>query len=170
MDSSLLALHHYVYWVLVYFDATVSIRFSWLWSEVSFDSLEMCSRLLIDFPSLQNTCNIFSHLNLRILSQKPTRYQSLFVKCNHPQNADFPRYYSRKEKKPFPIPIIELRRNARERLKNSKTNPRGPCPPPKRGLVVKRLIPLAYRVLNARTTLINNLKKLLKVMPVNACK
>lgn len=120
--------------------------------------------------SLKNTCNRLGQLNLRISSQNSTHFQALFVKCNHPQNADLPRYYSKKEKKPFPIPIIELRRAARERMKNRKNQPRGPVPPPKRGLVVKRLIPVAYKVLNARTTLINNLKKLLKVMPVKACK
>ncbi|KAA8535359.1 hypothetical protein F0562_030362 [Nyssa sinensis] len=86
------------------------------------------------------------------------------------KNADLPRYYSKKEKKPFPIPIVELRRAARERIKNRKGQPKRPVPPPKIGLVVKRLIPVAYDVFNARVMLINNLKKLLKVVPVHACK
>ncbi|KAG4968378.1 hypothetical protein JHK82_034099 [Glycine max] len=74
-----------------------------------------------------------------------------------PQNADFPRQYSRKEKKPFPVPIVELRRAGRMSA-------------PKNGLLVKSLIPTAYNVYNAtRITLINNLKKLLKVVPVHAC-
>lgn len=42
-------------------------------------------------------------------------------------------------------------------------------PAPKNGLLVKNLIPEAYDVYNARITLINNLKKLLKVVPVHAC-
>ena len=94
----------------------------------------------------------------------------LFVKNDYPQNADLPRYYSRKEKKPFPIPIVELRRAARERLKNSRDKPKKPVPPPKNGLLVKRLIPVAYDVLNARILSINNLRKLLKVVTVHACK
>ncbi|KAK2975409.1 hypothetical protein RJ640_029282 [Escallonia rubra] len=57
---------------------------------------------------------------LRIALQDPCQPSSLVVRCNDPQNADFPRYYSKKEKKPFPIPIVELRRAARERLKNRK--------------------------------------------------
>ncbi|KAG8372572.1 hypothetical protein BUALT_Bualt12G0080000 [Buddleja alternifolia] len=119
--------------------------------------------------SLKKTCNF--KLRLRNSSQHSTHHvQSLVVNCNHPQNADFPRYHSKKEKKPFPIPIVELRRAARERFKKSKSQPRGPVPPPKRGLVVQRLVPLAYSVFNARITLINNLKKLLKVVPVNSCK
>lgn len=92
------------------------------------------------------------------------------IRGDHPQNADLPRYYSKKEKKPFPVPIVELRRAARERIKNSKGKPRRPIPPPKNGLLVKSLIPVAYDVFNARITLINNLKKLLKVVRVHACR
>lgn len=87
-----------------------------------------------------------------------------------PQNADFPRNYTRKEKKPFPVPIVELRRAARERIKKMKNEPRKkPLPAPKNGLLVKNLIPDAHDVYNARIILINNIKKLLKVVPVHAC-
>ena len=94
----------------------------------------------------------------------------MVIRSNYPQNADLPRYYSKREKKPFPIPIVELRRAARERLKSAKGKPRKPTPPPRNGMLVKSLIPVAYEVLNARVMLINNLKKLLKVVPVQACK
>ncbi|KAL3634151.1 APO protein 2, chloroplastic [Castilleja foliolosa] len=125
---------------------------------------------LSSLNSLKNTCSRLTvQHNINISSEDFTYVQAPVIKCNHPQNADFPRYYSKKEKKPFPIPIVELRRAARERLKNNKNQPRG-IPPPKRGLVVGRLIPVAYRVFNARITLINNLRKLLKVMPVKSCK
>ncbi|XVF48406.1 hypothetical protein PTKIN_Ptkin03bG0187500 [Pterospermum kingtungense] len=93
----------------------------------------------------------------------------LVVRCDHPQNADLPRYYSKKEKKPFPVPIVELRRAARERFKKSRGQKKKPVPPPKNGLIVKSLVPIAYDVLNARITLINNLKKLMKVVKVHAC-
>lgn len=103
--------------------------------------------------------------------QKLCHRQSSVIRCEDPpQNADFPRYYSKREKKPFPIPIVELRRNARQRMKERKGKPKGLVPPPKNGLLVKSFIPVAYRVYNARITLINNLKKLLKVVPVLACK
>ena len=95
--------------------------------------------------------------------------RALTIRNEVPQNADFPRQYSRKEKKPFPTPIVELRRAARERLKKMKDQPRKPLSAPKNGLLVKSLIPTAYNVYNARITLINNLKKLLKVVPVHAC-
>lgn len=95
---------------------------------------------------------------------------AIVVKCDHPQNADFPRYYSKREKKPFPKPIVQLRREARERLKKLKGQPRKPTTAPRNGLLVRRLIPLAYEVYNARITLINNVKKLMRVVPVHACK
>nr|XP_018683981.1 PREDICTED: APO protein 2, chloroplastic [Musa acuminata subsp. malaccensis] len=95
---------------------------------------------------------------------------AMVVRSNHPQNADLPRYYSKREKKPFPIPILELRRTARERLKNAKKLPRKPTPPPRNGMLVQSLIPVAYEVMNARILLTNNLKRLMKVIPVLACK
>lgn len=103
-------------------------------------------------------------------SRKMHPSYALVVRADHPQNTDLPRYYSKKEKKPFPVPIVELRRAARERIKKSKGQPRRPVPPPKNGMLVKSFIPIAYDVYNARITLINNLKKLLRVVPVHACK
>ncbi|KAJ6372519.1 hypothetical protein OIU76_026924 [Salix suchowensis] len=119
----------------------------------------------------------FQHSNVKVKHSlnprtTPTRLHephALVISNEHPQNSDFPRNYSRKEKKPFPIPIVELRRAARERLKKSKGQPKGRVPPPKKGLIVQCLVSLAYDVFNARIILINNLKKLLKVVPVYAC-
>ncbi|XP_076916553.1 APO protein 2, chloroplastic-like [Bidens hawaiensis] len=112
--------------------------------------------------------------SLKFSGKKPRnqcRQQSLVINCNNnPQNVDLPRHYSKKEKKPFPVPILELRRAARERMKSRKSQPKRPAPPPKNGLLIQKMIPLAYAVLNARTRLINNLKRLLKVVPVQACK
>ncbi|XP_020576918.1 APO protein 2, chloroplastic [Phalaenopsis equestris] len=96
--------------------------------------------------------------------------RKIIIRNNHPQNVDLPRFYSKKEKKPFPIPIVELRRAARERMKKLQGKPKTPTPPPRNGMLVKSLVLVAYEVLNARVTLINNLKKLMKVVPVLACK
>lgn len=120
--------------------------------------------------SLKHGCSKLRHPSeFRLFSRSPSQACGLVIMNNYPQNSDFPRYYSRKEKKPFPIPIVELRRNARERMKNRDGKPRRPIPPPKIGLLVKNLVPVAYRVYNARIKLINNLKRLLKVVPVHAC-
>lgn len=110
------------------------------------------------------TCRVPAH---NICQAHPN---SLVVRSNHPQNADLPPYYSKREKKPFPIPIVELRRAARERLKKAKGKPRRPTLPPRNGMLVRSLIPVAYEVMNARISLINNLRRLTKVVPVQACK
>ncbi|KAJ6296148.1 hypothetical protein OIU78_024061 [Salix suchowensis] len=63
----------------------------------------------------------FQHSNVKVKHSlnprtTPTRLHepyALVISNEHPQNSDFPRNYSRKEKKPFPIPIVELRRAAR---------------------------------------------------------
>ncbi|KAF9662742.1 hypothetical protein SADUNF_Sadunf18G0085900 [Salix dunnii] len=54
-------------------------------------------------------------------------------------------------------------------LKKSKGQPRGRVPPLKKRLVVLCLVTFAYDVFNVRIILINNLKKLLKVVTVYAC-
>ena len=92
------------------------------------------------------------------------------IRNEHAQNADLPRKYSKREKKPFPIPVLELRRRAKERMKAAQGKPKRPLPPPKNGMLVRRLIPVAYKVYNARILLINNLRKLMKVVPVKGCK
>ncbi|KAM1046440.1 hypothetical protein ACFX13_026520 [Malus domestica] len=110
-------------------------------------------------------------LQVSVKSRSSKSY-ALVVRSDHryPQNSDFLKHYSKKEKKPFPVPIVELRRAARERLKSNRGKPRTPVPPPKNGLLVKTLVPVAYDVYDARITLINNLKRLLKVVPVQACR
>ncbi|XP_068652993.1 APO protein 2, chloroplastic isoform X2 [Aristolochia californica] len=119
---------------------------------------------------------MFNKRNLQVVFRVPYKISSprnsnmFIVKSSHPQNADLPRYYSKREKKPFPIPVLELRRAARERQKKQKGKPKKPVPPPRNGLLVRSLIPVAYEVLNARIQLISNLGKLMKVVPVHACK
>ncbi|CAM9003536.1 unnamed protein product [Rhodiola kirilowii] len=120
--------------------------------------------------SIKNDDKIFHLARISTTPSKTSRLVRVVIKNVVPQNADFPKNYSKKEKKPFPVPVAELRRRARERMKNNKGHPRMPVPPPKLGLVVKSLIPTAYEVLNARTTLINNIRKLLKVVTVYGCK
>ncbi|KAL9264314.1 APO protein 2, chloroplastic-like protein [Drosera capensis] len=103
----------------------------------------------------------------RVLSRLYSQKRAFVVKNEFPQNTDLPRRLPKTEKKPWKTPLIELRRAARERLKQGI---KSRVAPPRIGLTVKYLIPLAYEILNARITLINNLKMLLKVVPVLACK
>ncbi|PWZ29431.1 APO protein 2, chloroplastic [Zea mays] len=109
-------------------------------------------------------------LGVPTLNVCQSRQRSVVIRNEHAQNADLPRKYSKREKKPFPIPVLELRRRAKERMKAAQGKPKQPMPPPKNGMLVRRLIPVAYKVYNARILLINNLKRLMKVVPVKGCK
>lgn len=49
-------------------------------------------------------------------------------------------------------------------------SPRRPIGPPRNGLLVPELIPVAHEVFEARTQLVNGVAELLKVVPVHACR
>ncbi|KAH9329840.1 hypothetical protein KI387_001948, partial [Taxus chinensis] len=89
------------------------------------------------------------------------------------QNVDLPLVLPKRKKKPYPRPIKEIRRDARETTKRSKLEEakmeEQALEPPENGLEVPDLIPVAHQVLEARKTLVKNLVNLLDVVPVFAC-
>lgn len=103
-------------------------------------------------------------------SSSHQRHQKVVIAGKYPQNVDLPADLPQTKKKPFPIPVKELRRAARERQKNKKGRPRRPIGPPRNGLLVPELIPVAHEVFEARTQLVNGVAELLKVVPVHACR
>lgn len=131
--------------------------------------IDTTSRILCpDYFHLMSFFLIFFRAPASSISQPCSR--TIIITNEHVQNADFPPSYSKREKKPFPIPVLELRRRAKERAKKAEGKPKRSLPPPKNGMLIKRLIPVAYKVYNARILLINNLKRLMKVIPVKGCK
>ncbi|KMT09810.1 hypothetical protein BVRB_6g127860 isoform B [Beta vulgaris subsp. vulgaris] len=86
-----------------------------------------------------------------------------------PQNVDLPPVLPKNKKKPYPIPIKEIQRMAREDKKLAQLGIEKPLEPPKNGLLVPELIPIAHEVLNAWEGLIRGLAQLLHVIPVHAC-
>eukprot|EP00252_Welwitschia_mirabilis_P005651 TRINITY_DN16153_c0_g1_i1.p1 TRINITY_DN16153_c0_g1~~TRINITY_DN16153_c0_g1_i1.p1 ORF type:complete len:416 (+),score=78.12 TRINITY_DN16153_c0_g1_i1:295-1542(+) len=103
-------------------------------------------------------------------SHASRNYLKLFVKAQYPQNVDFPPDMRRIKKKPFPIPVKELRRAARLKQKRSRLHPYRPVGPPRNGLLVQNLIPIAYQVFEARRALMNGVAALLKAVPTHACR
>ncbi|KAH9307355.1 hypothetical protein KI387_035266 [Taxus chinensis] len=96
--------------------------------------------------------------------------KKLVITGEYPQNMDLPNSLPVTNKKPFPVPVKELRRAARERQKNSKGRRKRPLGPPRNGLLVQGLIPVAHQVFEARTRLINGISELLNVVPVHSCR
>lgn len=86
-----------------------------------------------------------------------------------PQNVDLPPVLPKNKKKPYPIPITEIQRIARAEKKLAQMGIEKSLEPPKNGILVPELIPVAHEVLYAWEGLIRGLAQLLHVIPVYAC-
>lgn len=87
----------------------------------------------------------------------------------YPQNVNFPPILPKNKKKPYPIPFKLIQKAARADKKLAEKGIEKPLEPPKNGLLVPDLIPVAYEVLEAWKVLIKGLSQLLKVVPVYGC-
>lgn len=112
--------------------------------------------------------------------KRPTLDRSIYKRPNHnpsskkheklPQNVDLPPILPKKKKKPFPVPIKQILQTARADKKLAKMGIEKHLEPPKNGLLVPNLIPVAYEVINAWRVLIRGVAQLLHVVPVHACR
>ncbi|XP_015965905.1 APO protein 1, chloroplastic [Arachis duranensis] len=102
-------------------------------------------------------------------SRKPRGEERVWRRKTTPQNVDFPPRLPKKKKKPFPIPFKEIRQAAKEDKKLALMGIEKPLEPPKNGLLVPDLVPVAYEVFDAWKLLIKGLAQLLHVIPVHGC-
>ncbi|KAF5752682.1 APO protein 1 chloroplastic [Tripterygium wilfordii] len=87
----------------------------------------------------------------------------------NPQNVDLPPILPKKKKKPFPVPIKQILRTGRAEKKRALMGIEKSLEPPKNGLLVPGLVPVAYEVLDAWKVLIKGIAQLLHVIPVRGC-
>lgn len=85
------------------------------------------------------------------------------------QNVDLPPIQPKKKKKPYPIPLKKITEAARADKKLAQMGVEKPLVPPKNGLIVPKLVPVAYDVLDAWKIVIQGVSQLLHVIPVHAC-
>ncbi|KAL4569766.1 hypothetical protein LXL04_025409 [Taraxacum kok-saghyz] len=105
-----------------------------------------------------------------IACHPPTRdYHRNKKRLTPPQNTDLPPQLPKQKKKPFPIPLKKILQTARADKKLAEKGIEKPLDPPKNGLLVPELVPIAYEVLDAWKLLIKGLSQLLHVIPVHAC-
>ncbi|KAI7739915.1 hypothetical protein M8C21_029317 [Ambrosia artemisiifolia] len=90
-------------------------------------------------------------------------------RLTHPQNTELPPILPRNKKKPYPIPLKQILQTSRADKKLAEMGIEKPLEPPKNGILVPDLIPVAYDVLDAWKNLIKGLSQLLHVVPVHAC-
>lgn len=103
------------------------------------------------------------------VSQKPQEDATFKKQIAYPQNVDLPPILPKKKKKPYPIPLKKIRQAARDDKKLAQKGIEKPLEPPKNGLIVPDLVPVAYEVLDAWKVLIKGLAQLLHVIPVHGC-
>ncbi|KAJ4839877.1 APO protein 1, chloroplastic [Turnera subulata] len=102
-------------------------------------------------------------------SERPRRGPSVNKEDPNPQNVDLPRALPKRKKKPYPIPFKKIQREAKRERKLAEQGIEKPLKPPKNGLLVPDLIPLAHEVLDAWKVLIKGVAQLVHVIPVHAC-
>ncbi|XP_052200555.1 APO protein 1, chloroplastic isoform X2 [Diospyros lotus] len=101
--------------------------------------------------------------------QRPAQGFNSKKQESYRQNVDLPPILPKKKKKPYPIPLKKIQQAARADKKLAEKGIEKSLEPPKNGLLVPDLIPLAYEVLDAWKILIRGIAQLLHVVPVHAC-
>nr|XP_043608047.1 APO protein 1, chloroplastic isoform X1 [Erigeron canadensis]XP_043608048.1 APO protein 1, chloroplastic isoform X1 [Erigeron canadensis] len=104
-----------------------------------------------------------------VLATHDSRYRKKRLTHHHPQNTDLPPILSKTKKKPFPIPLKKILQTSRADKKLAEMGIEKPLEPPKNGILVPDLVPVANEVLDAWKFLIRGLSHLLHVIPVHAC-
>ncbi|KAL4195938.1 hypothetical protein AMTRI_Chr04g180800 [Amborella trichopoda] len=97
------------------------------------------------------------------------RAASNIKRSKYPQNVDLPPILPKNKKKPYPIPLKTIQRAARADKKLAEKGIEKHLEPPKNGLLVPDLIPVAHEVLEAWKRLIKGLAQLIDIVPVYGC-
>ncbi|XP_051218930.1 APO protein 1, chloroplastic [Lolium perenne] len=97
-------------------------------------------------------------------SKRHERYQL------QPQNVDLPELHPKNKKKPFPVPIKKMLQASRQNRRLAQMRIEKPLEPPKNGLLLPELVPVAYEVLDNWKVLIRGLSELLNVVTVYGCR
>ncbi|CAH2052858.1 unnamed protein product [Thlaspi arvense] len=102
-------------------------------------------------------------------SKKPTQHTTFKKRHVFTQNVDLPPILPKNKKKPYPVPFKQIQEEARKDKKLAQMGIEKRLDPPKNGLLVPNLVPVAYEVIDNWKLLIKGLAQLLHVVPVFAC-
>ncbi|XP_039135016.1 LOW QUALITY PROTEIN: APO protein 1, chloroplastic-like [Dioscorea cayenensis subsp. rotundata] len=115
-------------------------------------------------------CFVQKKIGLSVnVSLEPDNLPSTEKFRKYKQNVDLPPILPKNKKKPYPIPVKKMLRASREDKKASRIGDKKPLEPPKNGLLVPELIPVAYEVIEYWKVLIRGVARLLTVVPVYGC-
>lgn len=83
---------------------------------------------------------------------------------------DLPPVLPKKQKKPFPVPIKKILQAGRAEKKLAQMGIERRLEPPKNGIIVPELVPVARNLLGSWKLLIKGVAQLMHVIPVYGCK
>ncbi|URD75867.1 APO protein 3 [Musa troglodytarum] len=86
------------------------------------------------------------------------------------EHVELPRRRQRSERKPLVTAVNELKRRARSERQSRQVVSEITLRPPENGLLVKRLVPVAHEVYNARRVLFGCASRVLDNVPVHVCR
>ncbi|RWW15384.1 hypothetical protein BHE74_00019510 [Ensete ventricosum] len=86
------------------------------------------------------------------------------------EHVELPRRRQRSERKPLVTAVNELKRRARSERQSRQVVSEVTLRPPENGLLVKRLVPVAHEVYNARQVLFGCASRVLDIVPVHVCR
>lgn len=117
-------------------------------------------------PILKKECSMrFVCFN----QKKPKQHPNFKKRHVSTQNVDLPPVLPKNKKKPYPIPFKQIQEAAKKDKKLAQMGIEKHLDPPKNGLLVPTLVPVAYEVIDNWKLLIKGLAQLLHVVPVFAC-
>lgn len=116
-------------------------------------------------------CFVQKKIGLSVnVSLEPDNLPSTEKFRKYKQNVDLPPILPKNKKKPYPIPVKKMLRASREDKRLAELGIEKPLEPPKNGLLVPELIPVAYEVIEYWKVLIRGVARLLTVVPVYGCR
>ncbi|XWS51506.1 hypothetical protein CRYUN_Cryun12cG0181800 [Craigia yunnanensis] len=127
--------------------------------------------LLLQISQL-NKLHCRFYQNSSFSSEKTQNFPLFPDKNDYPMYSDVPKPRPDKsERKPYPTPMKELIKRAKQEKELRKAQP---CRllehPPANGLLIPELVDVANRVYRAREFLLSGLSKLVRVIPVQRCR
>lgn len=120
----------------------------------------------IPCPILKRECS----MRFVCFNQKPKQRANFKKRHVSTQNVDLPPVLPKNKKKPYPIPFKQIQEAAKKDKKLAQMGIEKHLDPPKNGLLVPALVPVAYEVIDNWKLLIKGLAQLLHVVPVFACR
>jgi hypothetical protein len=129
-------------------------------------SYALCFQIPTSIPKRECLMRLGTVFCFNQKHREQTSFKKRYVST---QNVDLPPILPKNKKKPYPIPFKQIQEEARKDKKLAQMGIEKQLDPPKNGLLVPNLVPVADQVIDNWKLLIKGLAQLLHVVPVFAC-